>query len=363
MSIKVGDTVRYLNSVGGGRVVRIADNIAYVDEDGFETPVLVRECVAVGPTTKLNTPIPAPKAKKEASRPETKVSKVSEAPTLLPIVETASGNTINLVLGFEASDLKSLSSATFDGYIVNDSNYYVFISIGRRSTSAHEWTHVYDGLIEPNIQEFVGEILREDLPDMDRILVQYVAFKRDKTYETRNAGNVEIKVDTTKFAKLHCFRPNQYFEVPVIAFDVVTNDRPVLEQPYEAADIEKAIKQKRRDVGALKPKAPSKSSKPSSDVIVVDLHADELLDDLSGLSTADILNLQIDEFCKVMDANLRKPGQKIVFIHGKGEGVLRHAIMKELSHKYKGHDVQDASFREYGFGATQVTIKASGAKR
>ena len=58
-----------------------------------------------------------------------------------------------------------------------------------------------------------------------------------------------------------------------------------------------------------------------------------------------------------MNAHLRAPGTKIVFIHGKGEGVLRQALMKELNHRYKGHDVQDASFREYGFGATQVTIR------
>lgn len=40
-----------------------------------------------------------------------------------------------------------------------------------------------------------------------------------------------------------------------------------------------------------------------------------------------------------------------------GEGVLRNAILKELKYKYKNCDVQDASFREYGFGATQVTIR------
>ena len=45
-----------------------------------------------------------------------------------------------------------------------------------------------------------------------------------------------------------------------------------------------------------------------------------------------------------------------MFIHGKGEGVRRQALLKELTPRYKGHDVQDASFREYGFGATQVTI-------
>ena len=82
-----------------------------------------------------------------------------------------------------------------------------------------------------------------------------------------------------------------------------------------------------------------------------------LVDNTHGLSAADMLNLQVDEFRRVMDANLRNKGRRIVFIHGKGEGVLRNALLKELRHRYKGHNVQDASFREYGFGATQVTIR------
>lgn len=45
--MKIGDTVRYLNAVGGGKVVRIDGDMAYVDDDGFETPVLVRECVVI----------------------------------------------------------------------------------------------------------------------------------------------------------------------------------------------------------------------------------------------------------------------------------------------------------------------------
>ena len=50
-------------------------------------------------------------------------------------------------------------------------------------------------------------------------------------------------------------------------------------------------------------------------------------------------------------------GKKIIFIHGKGEGVLRHTIIHELNYRYKKCTYQDASFREYGYGATQVTIK------
>ncbi len=49
-----------------------------------------------------------------------------------------------------------------------------------------------------------------------------------------------------------------------------------------------------------------------ADIIEVDLHADELLDTTAGLGPADILNMQIDSFCSVMDANLRNVGQKIV---------------------------------------------------
>ena len=49
--------------------------------------------------------------------------------------------------------------------------------------------------------------------------------------------------------------------------------------------------------------------------------------------------------------------QKIVFIHGKGDGVLRKAVIDELKRKYNNCRYQDASFQEYGFGATMVTIK------
>ena len=92
-------------------------------------------------------------------------------------------------------------------------------------------------------------------------------------------------------------------------------------------------------------------------IVEVDLHIHQLLDSLTGLTNADMLKAQLDEFNRVMKHYSKAKGQKIVFIHGKGEGVLRQALLKELKLKYKQCDVQDASFREYGFGATQVTIR------
>ena len=81
------------------------------------------------------------------------------------------------------------------------------------------------------------------------------------------------------------------------------------------------------------------------------------MDSISGMSSLDILNYQLKIFRETIDCFKGKKGKKIIFIHGKGEGVLRNAIVNELHYRYKKYSYQDASFQEYGYGATQVTIK------
>lgn len=90
--------------------------------------------------------------------------------------------------------------------------------------------------------------------------------------------------------------------------------------------------------------------------LVVDLHAGEVLETTAGMSAADIKKYQIDIFNRTMQEHLREKGKKIIFIHGKGDGVLRKAIIDELNYKYKSCQCQDASFQQYGFGATMVII-------
>ena len=91
--------------------------------------------------------------------------------------------------------------------------------------------------------------------------------------------------------------------------------------------------------------------------VVIDLHANELLETTAGMSPGDILSFQLDVFRRTLADYGGNKGQKIIFIHGKGDGVLRRAIINELNYKYKSYPYQDASFQEYGYGATQVTIK------
>ncbi|MBR7157864.1 MAG: Smr/MutS family protein [Bacteroidales bacterium] len=88
----------------------------------------------------------------------------------------------------------------------------------------------------------------------------------------------------------------------------------------------------------------------------VDLHAESLLDTTIGMDNTAILKYQLEKFNEAMAAVLHKRGSKIVFIHGKGDGVLRNALIKELKTKYSQSKWQDASFKEYGYGATLVTV-------
>lgn len=357
---KIGDTVRFLNAVGGGRIVRIDGNIAHVeDSDGFEVPVMLRECVVVENAPAVATPTasrlaaPAPQgANPHAGKPEPAITEDDTA-------ETPTGDTLNIVLGYEPAEIKHLSTTTFDTYLVNDSNYYLYFSYMTRGDGDSGWNTRYAGIVEPNIQVRIDTLTVDMLPAIDRIALQYIAFKQDREFGLKNPALVEYSLDTTRFCKLHCFHDNPYFDTPVIAYDIVRDDRPQRQHNIDSSQLEKALKQKRAaDRKPVTRRQLKKADKRNGEIIEVDLHIDELIDNTNGLSPADMLNLQVDEFRRVMDENLRNSGQRIVFIHGKGEGVLRNAIMKELNHRYKGHKVQDASFREYGYGATQVTISS-----
>lgn len=361
MNAKVGDTVRFLNAVGGGQVTRIADGIAYVaDSDGFETPVMLRECVVVAsPATPSRREAPA--AKQMPTPPPVAAPTPSQTAPLAADttpIETPDGDTLNIVVAFEPSDLQRLSDATFDAFIVNDSNYQLSIIVATRERDDRLWTPRYAGVIEPNMQEFLFELSREDLPHIDRFALQYIACKSTKPFALKAPASVELNFDATKFAKLHCFAKSEYFDTPVITLDITRHDvaaRPAYD-PQRLVTAAATAEPKRADAPRRRQHhAPHADA--SDEPLVIDLHIHELLDNTAGLSNADMLNCQIDKFREVMDQNLHHYGRKIIFIHGKGEGVLRQAITKELNNRYKGHDVQDASFREYGFGATQVCIR------
>ena len=100
------------------------------------------------------------------------------------------------------------------------------------------------------------------------------------------------------------------------------------------------------------------SNRYGSSIIEIDLHIEELVEHPELLEPYQKLQKQMQcvKDC-IADARYRKIST-LIFIHGKGTGVLRtelHNYLSSLSDE--GVTFCDADFNAYGGGATRVTIK------
>ncbi len=368
-NVKVGDTVRYLNAVGGGVVTRIEGKVAYVEDAGFQTQVLANEIVVVLPAghkqpeggprlffdqkafdAGKNRAPEKPKVEKEVPAPGSSLS----APEADKPEETHYGNRLNIALAFEPSALKTLDRSDFAAVIVNDSNYYLLFNFLRRASDDRGWHTVYAGEVAPNELIDVAILHHGELNDFDKVALQYIAFKKGKEFEMKAPAFVSRKLDLTKFFKLHNFRPGIYFDNPVMEISLVKEDRPQADTAAMMADY--AAKDAKPKTGGKPGRGKEMNPYKLLPLIEIDLHINELVDTTAGMEPKDMLTLQLDTVRKTMAEHSRRKGQKIVFIHGKGDGVLRKAVRDLLKKEFPKADLQDASFREYGFGATLVTI-------
>ena len=356
-TVKVGDKVRFLNTTGGGivRSFKGKDQVLVEDEDGFEVPALIRECVVVGGGNEMqvhssNRPKMQPQAQVQQSAP-----KPQPKPEEVKIEETPEGERMNIYLAYlPLEPTKVIQQSGYEAYFINDSNYYLFFNYMNRHNNS--WISRYNGLIEPNTKIFLEEFGKEDLNDLERICIQAIAYKKEKAFKQKNPISVEHRVDTVKFYKLHSFRENDYFDEDALIFPIVRNDIPERSFIIDPAEIEIAIKQK-KDSEKPERQVIKRKHRPINEPLEIDLHINELLDTTAGMSNSDILQYQLQKVREILNEHKNEKGRKIIFIHGKGDGVLRNALITELKTKYKTFYYQDASFREYGYGATQVTIR------
>jgi len=105
------------------------------------------------------------------------------------------------------------------------------------------------------------------------------------------------------------------------------------------------------------PKKKSKKVKPKErfqPTLEVDLHIHQLTNSTKGMANHEMLTLQVDTAKRQLEFAIRKRIQKIVFIHGRGDGVLK----LELEYLFGRYNVKfyEANYQKYGLGATEVYI-------
>ena len=381
--MKIGDRVRFLSETGGGKISGFQgkDIVLVEDEDGFEIPTSIHDVVVVEQDDYSMGKMISEKmdAKEKANAlADTELKDDSRSIKAIladneenidmtvdvdpadkeitykaPVEERQGGNKLSAYLAFVPKDIKEVTNTRFESYLINDSNYYLkYIYM---VAEGNAWTMKKEGEIEPNTKIFIEELGRENLNDMLHQAIQVIGYKKDKPFLLKQPIELQFRIEPIKFFKLHTFVENDFFETPAMLYTIVENDNPAKPLVFNTEKLKQEMYHKKQE--DEKPSCSKHTRYKDDGTIVVDLHATELLETTQGMSTADILHYQVDYFKSVMQENKKHRGQKIIFIHGKGEGVLRQAIIHELNYRYKSCTYQDASFQEYGYGATQVTIK------
>ena len=117
-------------------------------------------------------------------------------------------------------------------------------------------------------------------------------------------------------------------------------------EAYQAKKEKEGPKKKKKRVPG-----PKERNAPKMEV---DLHIHQLTNTTRGMTNFDILNLQVETAKRQLEFAIDKRIQKVVFIHGVGEGVLK----EELNYLFKKYpvDFYDAEYQKYGLGATEVYI-------
>ncbi len=338
MKIKAGDTVRFLNASGGGIVVRVDGKLAYVeDEDGFEIPVLTNECVVIRDEAPLSNDNNTGEAIEEADEQYDFIEEVGD------------DSSPQFYVAFLQGDKSGQMSGNLRVQAVNDSNYFVFYTISnlRKDSSLDLF---YQGTVEPNTKMALDTLGVMQLDDR-QWQVNLIFFKKGKTYKNLAPVAEVLKIKAPRLLKDNAFADNDYYHEKAVLMPVIKGDLERKLEELSDKEINKAIREKEKQ-----PARKMVKRRDDNQMLEVDLHIDELIDSIAGLSNGEIITIQLDKFKQVMDDNKSNKGRKIVFIHGVGNGKLKTEIRKMLERQYSKHVYQDASFREYGYGATLVII-------
>ncbi len=341
MSLKAGDRVRFLNDVGEGIIKRILEKgIALVENnDGFEIPVPLRELVPVsGIYEKEIIPEPEQKAN-EKNDPVKRKNQIPPAEKNIKDEEVA--------LAF----VPLRDTPELQIYLINSSSYNMFFTVA--SGTGKIKNLIGKGQLEPGLKIYLGKFMPENLNSLITFTIQVIFFKNNE-FSGKSPVELVKNIPATNLLSGEFRVTNDYFDnaaffIQIENFGKKEKSEKNIVNPEELRN--SLLSKKHTESNELFPE------KKSTATLEIDLHIDKLSDKYQIMSPAEIIELQTVKFRTSLESALMKGFSKVIFIHGVGNGKLKYEIRRILDQEYRGMKYQDASFREYGYGATMVCIK------
>lgn len=172
-----------------------------------------------------------------------------------------------------------------------------------------------------------------------------------------NIGDIVEVIDENFRGKVVRITPENYFLSTEEGFEIAFEKTKVIKIKDEIAVsfsetrlsiIEKDTEKKRK-------KVPPRSKQGNFVCLETDLHIEQLTQNHKGMSNYQMLELQLETAKHKIDFAIQNGIQRLIFIHGVGEGVLR-AELEFLVGRYEGISFQDADYSKYGQGAMELYI-------
>jgi hypothetical protein len=350
-NFKSGDSVRFLNDVGGGIINRIDnEGVIYVQtEDGFEIPVTAKELVHSGNfISQVNDE--AKSYQLHDVKTENNKIVTTEKSAKMPRLPSNLGNDlhVDLLLGFVPENPGPVFNNRLECFLINDSKYFTYYVIG--TLERNGFYYITSGLIEAETKYYIHTFDQTSISKLSGIHIQAILFS-DGKYNRKAPVDKVVDLNRINFSKESYFRENEYFNRKAVIFHI--------NEANPADNVDKVIVSQAviNEKEAVKNDERFKKKKePVSDTLEVDLHVDASFSQNSQYTPANILALQMSRFHAAVDEAISKNIHRLVIIHGIGQGTLKMEIRKELQKKYPNFVFQDASFKEYGFGATLVHL-------
>jgi len=351
LMLNIGDKVKFLNDVGGGKITAFqSKTIAVVENyDGFEIPVLINELIKVEdatPQVTINRDFSKkPEPKKVDKTPEPQPEPTHKA-------EIIPGNDApKFFMAFYPTNQENPVGGEIEVYLINDSNFSLLYHYSHFDGTTY--ATIDSGELEPNTKNYLEGLAQKDLNNLPKFSFRIIPFRKEEKKLTGLVSK-EVEVNSVKFYKEKSFSKSSFFKGRAMVFDLVTNPMKEEVDKLTDKDFQKVVNEKDAE---NRPEEPKKYKKRTQEIVEVDLHIHELIENSNGLSNHEILQIQMDKFHAEMKSGIEGRVNRIVFIHGVGNGVLKQEIHRKLKSTYAKYFFQDASFQEYGYGATMVILR------
>jgi hypothetical protein len=357
MRFKVGDKVKFLNERGGGKIVAIIDSklVKVETEDGFELPVLNVDLIKdfraeqsdeMDTTHLFKTPSNQPvKQEEDKDDEEERSSLINPWGT----IKEEKG----IYFVFVPHEQQWVLTGDMDIYLINHTDLDILFSIFFKRPDRLQGIDF--GSVTAKSKWLIDTISRDQIEDWCDGIIQVLFHKDDPSFIYLPLHAV-INLKPSRFYKEGSYQANTLLQekalllsiAPEATFEKASGDDQ--EQKFgTTAQTKIAEEPKKKPIIDKHKKALFEAE--------VDLHIGELIDNIAGLSNHDMFNIQLEYFKKCLESAISNDYQKITFIHGVGNGVLKNAIVKELEN-YEGLENKMASISKFGVGAIDVIIKS-----